>query len=165
MLGNRETTASAGFLCRSLGRIVGCLNDLDLDEQHWRPPAPGTNSLLAIAAHALANAQENVLGLLGGQPVEREHTIEFDDRQFTAQMIRERWVQLEPQLDRTLRELPASTLAADIDHPRRGRLSSFEVLMVALRHAAEHMGQAELTRDLVLARRAGQPRSGEDLRQ
>jgi hypothetical protein len=77
MFEKHETAASAGFLCRSLGRIVGCLGGLNVDEQRWRPPAPGTNSLLGIAAHALANTQENILGLLGGGAVERNHTAEL----------------------------------------------------------------------------------------
>jgi len=154
MLGSREGTAAAGFLCRSLGRIVACLNELDLQEQRWRPPAPATNSLLAIAAHALANAQENVLGLLGGHGSDRQRPGEFDDQDLTADVIRQRWADLEPQFDQTLRQLSPAALAGEVDHPRRGRLTGFEVLVVALRHAAEHMGQAELTRDLVLAQRA-----------
>lgn len=104
MLSNRETTASAGYLCRSLGRIVGC-----------------------------------------GRTVEREQNAEFNDQRLTAEAVRERWNQLEPQLDQTLRELPPAALIAEVEHPRRGQLTGFEVLVVALRHAAEHMGQADLT--------------------
>jgi hypothetical protein len=59
-----------------------------------------------------------------------------------------------------VRELSDSSLSAEVVHPRRGRLSGFEVLVIALRHAAEHMGQAELTRELVLARRTCLPNSG-----
>jgi hypothetical protein len=36
-------------------------------------------------------------------------------------------------------------------HPRRGPLSGREILIVVARHAAEHLGQAELTRDLMKA--------------
>jgi DinB superfamily len=145
--------AAAGFLCRSLARIVACLDNLAAEEQRWRPPAAGANSLLAIAAHALANAEDNVLGLLGGERIERRPATEFDDRDLTLAIVHERWSRLQPQLMHVLQQLPASALAATVNHPRRGRLSGFEVLVVALRHAAEHQGQAELTRDLVLARR------------
>jgi hypothetical protein len=149
-----ETAALAGFLCRSLGRIVGCLEGLDVEEQRWRPPALGTNSLLGIAAHALANAQENILGLLGGLAVERDSTAEFDDRRHSAAAIIQQWRELEPRLDKVVRGLSESSLSGQVVHPRRGRLSGFEVLVVALRHAAEHVGEAELTRGLVLARRS-----------
>ncbi len=94
---SQETAALAGFLCRSLGRIVCCLDGLDLEEQRWRPPAPGTNSLLAIVAHALANTEENILRLLGGLAVERDYTAEFDDRDQTAAAIRQQWMKLEPR--------------------------------------------------------------------
>jgi hypothetical protein len=50
--------------------------------------------LLAIAAHALANTRENILGLLGGGAVERYHTAEFDDRRHTAAAIYQRWQEL-----------------------------------------------------------------------
>ncbi|MCB0140064.1 MAG: DUF664 domain-containing protein, partial [Caldilineaceae bacterium] len=36
-------------------------------------------------------------------------------------------------------------------HPRRGQMSGRAILMVVMRHAAEHMGHAELTRDLLYA--------------
>jgi hypothetical protein len=157
MLEDHHIAAAAGFLCRSLARIVGCLEDLDGAEQRWQPPAPTANSLLAIAAHALANAEDNVLGVLGQQPVPRERAAEFDVRGLTAEAVRQRWAQLEPRLTRALQQMPASALVAEVSHPRRGRLSAFEVLLVALRHAAEHQGEAELTRTLVLAQRAGGP--------
>jgi RimJ/RimL family protein N-acetyltransferase len=153
MLQHHDMTAAAGFLCRSLARIVASLDNLTAEEQRWRPPAAGANSLLAIAAHALANAEDNVLGLLGGEHIERRREIEFDDRDLTLELVHARWAGLQPQLMHVLHKLPASALAATVDHPRRGCLSRFEVLLVALRHAAEHQGQAELTRDLVLARR------------
>ncbi len=157
MVGGRETTAAAEFLCRSLARIVRCLEGLDEEELHWRP-APAANSLLAIAAHALANAEENVLGVLGRQTIRRERRADFDDAGVTAQMIGERWARLEQHLTEVLGQLPPHTLTSEVYHPRRGVLSGFDVLIIALRHAAEHMGQAELTRDLLLVHRdqAGQ---------
>ena len=76
-----------------------------------------------------------------------------------AEAVRERWSQLEPDSRWSLQELPVSALVAELRHPRRGHLSGFEVLLVALRHAAEHQGEAELTRTLVLAQREGWPRA------
>jgi hypothetical protein len=77
MLDSRDGAAASGFLRRSLERIVRCLDGLDESEQRWRPPAPDTNSLLAIAWHAPASAEENVLGLLGGQRVQRDSATEL----------------------------------------------------------------------------------------
>ncbi|CAN5843324.1 hypothetical protein BH10CHL1_BH10CHL1_01810 [soil metagenome] len=39
-------------------------------------------------------------------------------------------------------------------HPRRGQITGREILLVVACHAAEHRGQAELTRDLLFAARA-----------
>jgi len=159
-----EGLAAAGFLCRSLERIVGCLDELTVEQQRWRPPAPGSNSLLGIAHHALSNAEDNVLGLLGGEPMARQRATEFDDRALDAPSIRAQWAALEPRLVACLAEQTPVTLLESVAHRRRGRLSRFEVLIVALRHAAEHLGQAELTRDLVLAggpaRPGGQGQAG-----
>ena len=157
--GGGEGLAAAGFLCRSLGRIVGCLDELTAEQQRWLPPALGSNSLLAIARHALQNAEDNVLGLLGGAPMARERAADFDDQALDAAAIGAQWTALEPRLVACLAEQTMVTLLESVEHRRRGRLSRFEVLIVALRHAAEHLGQAELTRDLVLA--GGQAQAGE----
>ena len=48
--------------------------------------------------------------------------------------------------------------AADFEraeiHPRRGVLTGREVLLIVARHATEHLGRAELTRDLAKAMQA-----------
>ncbi|MDP9352215.1 MAG: DUF664 domain-containing protein [Chloroflexota bacterium] len=51
--------------------------------------------------------------------------------------------------------MPRSRLEEEIEHPRRGRITGREVLLVVARHCAEHLGQAELTRDLLEASGAG----------
>jgi hypothetical protein len=153
-LGPWALTAAAGFLCRSVERNVGCLNGLTDEEARWRPPASGANSLLALAWHAQANAEEKVRDLLLSRQIDSDHTCEFADEDLTIAAVRNRWQQLEPALRQGLEALPPAALGEPFQHPRRGQLSGFEVLIVALRHATEHMGQAELTRDLALARRS-----------
>ena len=41
------------------------------------------------------------------------------------------------------------------DHPRYGTISGRELLVLVATHAAEHYGQAQLTRDLLKAQRSG----------
>ncbi len=47
--------------------------------------------------------------------------------------------------------LSALDLEREVTHPRRGALTGRDVLIVVARHAVEHLGQAELTRDLARA--------------
>ena len=149
-----ETESASGFLCRSVDRIVGCLDGLDADAAGWRPPAPDANSLLGIAAHVLGNVEENILGVVAGQLVDRQREGEFADDHHSVEAVRERWRSLRPRVHAALVSLPASEMESRRMHPRRGELSVREVLLVAVRHAAEHMGQAELTRDLLRAEMA-----------
>lgn len=47
--------------------------------------------------------------------------------------------------------MTAALLNETVEHGWRGPIARREVLIVVARHAAEHLGQAELTRDLALA--------------
>ena len=38
----------------------------------------------------------------------------------------------------------------EVNHPRRGAICGREVLLVVATHVTEHMGHAQLTRDLVI---------------
>ena len=53
-----------------------------------------------------------------------------------------------------LRGLPPEAMDRTFDHPVFGPLTGREVLMVMMRHTAEHLGHVELTRDLIVAARA-----------
>ena len=50
--------------------------------------------------------------------------------------------------------LPAADLDRERKHPRRDMLTGREVLIVVARHTAEHWGEAQLTKSLLLAERA-----------
>lgn len=150
---SREITSFAGFICRSIDRLVLCLDGLDAQGLNWRPPAEGANSLSVLAAHTMANAEENILGTLCGQRAKRTREQEFAVRAESAEALRERWLQLRERIEAALAALPATELDRERRHPRRGPLSGREVLIIVARHAAEHQGQAELTRDLLRAAR------------
>ncbi len=146
-----EAVMYGKYILRSLDRLVGCLEGLDEQGLNWRPPAPGANSLYALAVHTLANAEENVLGTLCQQLVERDREAEFAARRASPRELEAHWRKLRVRLDRALSGLPQERLDEDVRHPRRGTVTGREVLLVVARHCAEHLGQAELTRDLLLA--------------
>ena len=143
------------YLCESIERLLGCLDGLAPDQLDWQPPAPEANSLYVLAVHTMANAEEVVVFVLGGQPNQRNREAEFLAQATSGAALDERWHFLHAQITGTLAGLPNSALNAPVDHPRRGRISGREVLILACRHAAEHAGQAELTRDLLRAATAG----------
>lgn len=152
------------YIFSSLDRLVGCLSGLDASGLNWHPPAEDANTLYALAVHTLANAEENILGTLCRQQVARDREAEFAARGVSPRAVEERWREQREQLARALEDLPHARLQEAIKHPRRGTITGREVLLVVARHCAEHLGQAELTRDLLLAARAGaeqaRPRAG-----
>lgn len=141
------------FIASSLDRLVALALALDETGLAWRPPGPETNSVHALTIHTLGNAEENILQTLCGTLVGRERDAEFAQAGAAAG-VRARWETLRPHLAAALAAVAPGELDRARPHPRRGTLSGRAVLIVVARHAAEHLGQAELTRDLWRASRA-----------
>ena len=144
------------FIDRSLERLVTSLDGLSEEDLNWRPAAAETNSLQVLAVHTLGNVEESVLEILCGQPVGRDRDAEFAAEAAAGpggHPVRERWLALQRRAQACLADLPAGALDGEYTHPRRGTISGRDVLLIAATHAAEHAGQAELTRDLLRAAR------------
>ena len=147
-----------GFISRSIERIMECLNGLAEDDLNWRPLENG-NSLYVIATHILGTAEENILGVLCGQSIQRRREAEFAVRAESVESIRANWRELQERIKRSLERLPPGELTRERNHPRRGELTGHELLIVLARHAAEHMGHAEITRDLLFVKLGKTPPS------
>ncbi len=141
------------YLASSLDQFVSVAMSLDADGLHWKPPADAANSIAVLLTHTLGNAEENVLEILCGEPVNRDREREFLERAATADSLAGQWRALSPRLAAALSTTSPSELDRLRYHPRRGEIDGRSILIVATRHAAEHLGQAELTRDLWLASR------------
>ena len=137
------------FISSSLTRLVALLDGLDAAELNWSPPARGANCVFVLAVHTLSNVEENILETLCGEPIDREREAEFDAIGISSETVRQRWDALRPPVEAALASLKSTDLDGHYQHPRRGELTGREVLIVVARHAAEHLGQAELTRDLL----------------
>ena len=109
-------------------------------------------TVYAIAMHVLGNAEENVLLTLCSLPVQRSRAAEFAARASTWEPARDRWLELRARIESALATLSSGDLDRECTHPRRGKLSGREVLLVVARHAAEHWGEAQLTLNLLRAR-------------
>lgn len=147
-----EIESFTRYIFSTIGSLVESLNGLDEAALNWRPPAPETNSLSAIVTHVLGNTEENLLGTLCGHVVKRDRDAEFAARITSPEALRESWRLLESQIRTALTELEPSELDRERNHPRRGRITGREVLLVVARHTAEHWGEAQLTLSLLRAR-------------
>ena len=154
----QEIASYWGFISRSIDRTLACLDGLSEDELNWRP-LESANSLYVLATHVLGTTEENILGVLCGQPVHRQRAEEFASQGVSAEPIWLRWHNLQKRIQAGFEHLPPGELDREREHPRRGRLIGRDVLIVVARHAAEHMGQAELTRDLLLVKQGQAPPS------
>ncbi|HEX6031959.1 MAG TPA: DinB family protein [Tepidiformaceae bacterium] len=139
------------YIAGSIDRLVELVEQCPIDVVRWSPPAPGANPIAVLARHTLSNAEENVLGVLTGRAVQRDRETEFGAAVLDRDPIVLAWRELHPRLEAALAALEARDLEAAVAHPRRGPITGREVLIVVARHAAEHLGQAELTRDLAVA--------------
>jgi hypothetical protein len=147
---SREIESYWGFISGALDRLVVCLDGLTIEELNWRPLA-NANSLFILAHHTLANTEENILGTLCGHVVHRNREAEFSAQASAAKLIQAEWHQLRERLSVSLEQLSPAEVKSEHQHPRRGPLTGREVLLVVARHTTEHLGQAELTRDLLRA--------------
>ena len=144
-----EIDLYGGKIRNTVDELVGCLEGLDSDTLDWSP-LDDANSLYVLATHTMNNLRHNILNVLCGLPVTREREAG------SGAEIEARWSELEGQIADAIEELPPTEIDRERDHPHRGRITGRELLIVVARQAAEHYGQAQLTRDLVLAQRSDQ---------
>jgi hypothetical protein len=151
---SREVATFWRYLASSLDRFVSVATSLDSEGLLWKPPAEATNSIAVMLIHTLGNAQENLLEILCGEPVNRDRDREFLESLVVAEELAAQWSALRSRLVAALGAVPVQELDRVRYHPRRGEIEGRSILIVVTRHAAEHLGQAELTRDLWLSSRS-----------
>lgn len=137
------------YIASTLDRLIALVAEQPEAVVRFRPPLPDTNSILGLAHHTLANASANILGAAAGRAAARDRQSEFDD--LDAKDLLQLWASVRTELEDVLRSADAPWLDGKVEHSWRGRLARREVLIIVARHAAEHLGQAELTRDLAIA--------------
>ncbi|SRR5260370_20733654 len=146
-----EATIFCHYIVNSLDRLLACLDGLSAEQLNWQPAVPNANSLYALTTHTLGNTEENILFTLFGKPSSREREKEFLAQGYSADELIARWHILRTQMQEALLGLSSKDLQEERTHPRRGVITGLDILIVVARHTAEHLGQAELTRDLMLA--------------
>ena len=138
----------------TVDEIVACLEGVGSDDLDWSP-LDDANSLYVLATHTMGNVRHNLLNGLCGLPVSRDRDAEFVVEGGSAADIVAHWNELKSQISDSVEGLPRGEMDRERDHPRYGTISGRELLVLVATHAAEHYGQAQLTRDLLKAQPSG----------
>jgi hypothetical protein len=143
----RELAEMRDRLLREVGRVIGATDGLSASQLAWTPAAKEANSLLVLAAHTVGAAERHILVHIAGRKPGGTRDEEFAARADVAG-VRARWEGVQRGIVEVLDDLPPGRLDEDIVGPVS--TSSVHAMLVhAIAHAAEHAGQAELTRDLI----------------
>lgn len=139
-----------------LQSICACLDGLSEEQLNWQPPMDGANSAYAIAVHTLGNARAYVLGIACGQPIHRDRPAEFRASGRIADLVVEAQ-RLSQEIDAALAALSPSALDERLvpSQALSGESEPYEIsvreaLLHVVEHASTHLGQLQITRDLVL---------------
>ena len=138
----------------TVDELVGCLEGLGSDDLDWSP-LDDANGLYVLATHTMGNVRHNLLNGLCDFPVTRDRDAEFIVTGGSAAEIEGSWNEIKGQISDAIAVLPPGEMDRERDHARYGTISGRELLLLVATHAAEHYGQAQLTRDLLKAQRAG----------
>jgi hypothetical protein len=148
----RELAEMRDRLIREMERVIAATEGLSAAQLAWAPGATGANSLLVLAAHTVGAAERHILVNVAGRKPSGTRDEEFEAKADIAG-VRARWEMVKLGIVDVLDNLPPGRLDDDLVGPVSTR--SVQAMIVhAIAHAAEHAGQAELTRDLVRERDA-----------
>jgi hypothetical protein len=148
----RELAEMRDRLVREVERVIGSTDGLTADQLAWTPSAEGANSLLVLAAHTVGAAERHILVNIAGRKPGGTRDEEFAATT-NLDAIGKRWDGVKRGIAEVLDGLAPERLAGDLSE----RMSNWSVqgmIVHAIAHAAEHAGQAELTRDLLKERDA-----------
>jgi hypothetical protein len=150
-----------GFVDRAVDGMAAIVRDLGDDLANRRPALPGANSPYAILRHCLGVMEFWGGQVVAGREVTRDRAAEFTASGPAAELI--------AAAEHAKNQFKADVATAQPDAlPRRGghptkRPDDLELrsqghaLLHVLEEVAQHHGQAEITRDLLLREQHGHP--------
>lgn len=137
-------------------RLLATIADLDDEAVNWKPAAPGANSLLVLVTHTLGSAEDHVVRVAAGMTVVRNRDAEFAAKGGTAHLAA-RATEVRRRVTEALSSLEGR-LEEERDVPFRDwprpRATVRDRLLNSIAHTVEHVGHAQLTRDLYAGRNA-----------
>jgi hypothetical protein len=142
------------FVDDALAKMAGILDDLGDDLANRRPPLEGANSPYAILTHCLGVMEYWGGATIADRAVHRDRSAEFTASGDVAGLIartestRER---LRADLVRFDPMAAAANVVPDPDDPVPYDEAKGAVLLHILEELYQHLGQMEITRDVLLA--------------
>lgn len=159
--GRATTRAELETYARELGWILdqigAALNGLTAAQLNWRPSTGAANSVYAIASHVAGSTRVYALGFGCGRQVERDRPAEFAASGADAGTLVATIRQLSREISAALATLAPSELDRRVLPPQElwgtgqaHEISRRDALVESVRHAALHLGELRLTRDLAV---------------
>ena len=152
---NPEIETYSKYIGKQIEEILAVLKGLSEEQLNRRPDVPGANSGFVIATHVLGNARAWILGIACGQPLRRDRPGEFASRG-TYDELEKAAGGLSDETNAALAQLDASTLGDRLSPSQElwgegeaHEITRREALAHVLEHASMHLGQIQLSRDLV----------------
>ncbi|MBI4636841.1 MAG: DinB family protein [Candidatus Rokubacteria bacterium] len=140
-----------------LDQVCVSLAGLTVAQQNWRPATPAPNSAYAVAAHVEASTRVYALGFGCGHPVHRDRDSEFIGSGIDPKEMIDRLRQLGREIGAALAALAPGALDERVLPPKElwgtgdpREISRRDALVESIRHAAIHLGELRLTRDLAI---------------
>lgn len=161
------------YMCIALDRIFATHDGLSVDELNWRPIEGDTSSLYILGVHIVGNIRQGVVGVFGDKPDTRVRDLEFSavagslepehagwvnhhgapPAGWANESAVEYWEQLRGEVADVFANVTEEQLDRVYSHPRRGDVTGHELCVFTIAHANEHVGHAELTRQLIIEQR------------
>lgn len=140
-----------------LGQFVVSLEGLTEEQLDRKPSSGGANCVHTIVNHLVGSTRVYVLGFGCGRQVTRNRDAEFAAPTASARQLVLKVQQLSDEVQAALKQLQPSLLDRrtlpskelwGTGQPRE--ISGRQAIVEAIRHAAIHLGELRLTRDLAL---------------
>jgi hypothetical protein len=153
---NAEIETYSKYIRKQIADIHAALRGLTDEQLNQRLDIPSANSGYVIATHVLGNVRAWILGIACGQPLSRDRAAEFASSG-TYEALGKAASALSDEINEALAGLDPSTLddrfvpAQELwGEGEPNVISRREALAHVLEHASMHLGQIQVTRDLLL---------------
>ncbi|MFN2140786.1 MAG: DinB family protein [Candidatus Promineifilaceae bacterium] len=128
--------------------LAATVEGLTAEGLDWRP-GPDTNSLVVLLTHTAGSERYWIGEIVGQEPAGRIRAQEFETLGKTAEQLQERLDLALAHSRQTLSALSLDNLVEARLIPEQGRSCTVAwALLHALEHTAQHVGHAQLTRQM-----------------